>query len=547
MRVRALVLAAAAAMCAASCAPPPVRFVDGEPVRVVHDTADIPEPAEKEFWRLSHHIENFGPRHIRLGLDPVPAPPALDVNRFGEVPSSAWYEDRGTPTPAQVAAGAGGEDPGPEAFRPWKITGMKSGGRNPGLVIEDARGVRYICKFDKPYAPVVATAAGAVAARLLWALGYHVPDDRIVFFAREQLTVAEGATDKADDGTRTPIRDEAVDVLLQTYAPRNAAGEYRVLVSRYLPGKPIGGWAYRGTRADDPNDTIPHQQRRSLRGLRVFGAWLNHVDLKEDNSLDLYTEENGRHFLRHYLVDFDGCLGGYWAARFEPRIGFAYDFDLAEVVTGIPAFGLIPRPYEALGAPRHPLVGLFEADAYDPAKWKANYVNDTVLSWRPADAFWAGTVMARLTPEHVKAAVAAARFDDPSADEELTRVLVERWEKTVDWALTRVTPVAGLDRVVPHGEGFRVEATDALVQAGRPSALRYRVEVLDDAGRRIAGPTEAGGPAAEVGADVARGREYLVVRWTAAGEAGDALPPTDAHYRRIGESWTLTGILRDGE
>ncbi len=546
MRARAAALAATAALGVASCAPPPVRFVDGEPVRVVHDTADIPEPAEKEFWRLSHHIENFGPKQIRLGLDPVPAPPALDVNRLGEVPSSSWYEDRGAPTPAQVAAGAGGEDPGPEAFRPWKITGMKSGGRNPGLVIEDARGVRYICKFDKPYAPVVATAAGAVAARLLWALGYHVPDDRVVFFAREQLTVAEGATDKGDDGTRTPIRDDAVDALLEKYAPRNAAGEYRVLVSRYLPGKPIGGWSYRGTRADDPNDTIPHPQRRSLRALRVFGAWLNHVDLKEDNSLDLYTEEDGRHFLRHYLVDFDGCLGGYWAARFEPRIGFAYDFDLGEVASGIPSFGLLTRPYEALRTPRHPLVGLFEAEAYDPAEWKANYVNDTVLAWRPADAFWAGTVMARLTPEHVRAAVTAARFDDPSADEELTRVLVARWEKTVDWALTRVTPVTGLDRVVMQGEGFRVDAGDALAEAGRPSALRYRVEVLDDAGRRIAGPTGAGAPAADVAAEVARGREYVVVRWTAAGGEG-ALPPAEAHYRRDRGSWRLTGILRDGE
>lgn len=545
MRAGAILLTSLGVL--ASCSPPPARFLDGTPIREVNDTANIPEPKETEFYRFSHHFDNLGPRQIRLGLDPVHAPPAQDVNRFGEVPTSSWYENRGELTPAQVGAGPGGDDPGPESFRPWKVTGMKSGGRNPGLVIEDARGVRYICKLDKIGTPVVATAAGAVAARLLWAVGYLVPDDRLAMFSRSELTIAEGATDRTETGKKVPLRDEAVDHLLNTYASKNARGEYRVLLSRYLPGKPMGGWSYRGTRRDDPNDTIPHQNRRSLRALRVFGAWLNHVDLKVDNSLDLYTEQDGRHFLRHYLVDFDGCLGGYWAARHEPRIGFAYDVDLGEVVSGIPSFGLAPRPYERLGAPEHPFVGLFEAEIYDPSLWKANYTNDTVLAWRPADAYWAGRVLARLSPEHIRAAVAAARFEDPAADEVLTRVLVGRWSKTVDWALTQVTPVESLDRVVPQAGGFRVHATDALRDAKRPSDLRYRVEILDDRGRKLAEPTvTTDATGAEVPAATVAGHDYVVVRWTAM-SAGRALPATEAHYRRQGDEWSLAGILRDGE
>lgn len=544
MKARALLLVLALA----SCAPAPTRFVDGPPIREVDDTANTPEPSEKEFYRLSHHFENFGPRQIRLGLDPVHAPPARDVNRFGEVPNSSWYEDRGDLTPDQVAAGAGLEEPGPESFRPWKITGMKSGGRNPGLVVEDSRGFRYICKFDKIGSPVIATAAGAVAARLLWAAGYYVPDDRVAFISRSELTIAEGASDRTPSGQKIPLRDEAVDHLLNTFAARNARGEYRVLLSRYLPGKPKGGWSYRGTRGDDPNDTIPHENRRSLRGLRVFGAWLNHVDLKEDNSLDLYTEEEGRHFLRHYLVDFDGCLGGYWAARHEPRIGFAYDFDLGEVVTGIPTFGLAPRPYETLGEPEHPLVGLFEADAYDPATWKANYLNDSVLASRPADAYWAGRVMSRLSLDHIRAAVTAARFEDSTADEVLARVLHERWRKTVDWALTQVTPVESLDRVKVQSGGFRVEATDALLEAKRPSSLRYAIEIFDESGRNLAPPSSlSDSPNADVPTSVLSDHSSVVVRWTATDETGRSLPPTEAHYHRRGDDWSLAGILRDGE
>ncbi|MCA9750555.1 MAG: hypothetical protein KC591_00045, partial [Gemmatimonadetes bacterium] len=361
--------------------------------------------------------------------------------------------------------------------------------------------------------------------------------------------IADDATDKSDTGEEIPLQWETVQALLDRYSVRDAAGRYRLLTSRFLPGRPVGGWSYRGTRDDDPNDTIPHQDRRSLRALRVFGAWLNHVDLKVDNSLDLYTEENGRRFLRHYLVDFDGCLGGYKAARHEPRIGFAYDVDLKEVVTGLPTFGLLVRPYEDLPRGKSPLVGQFGSQAYDPAKWKANYLNDILFACRPADAYWAGRQMTRLGPEHVRAAVTAARYGDPAADAILAQVLVDRWEKTVDWALRQVTPAQSLERITPRAGGFRIEATDALVDAHRPSDLEYRVEIRGADGRSVvaSSSTAPGDPAFDVPASATDGRDYLVVRWIAETGDGRALPPTDAHYLRAADGWKLVGILRDGE
>lgn len=555
MRRRSHLLAVGLVLLAAGCATRPPVFTDGPVVTAVDDTRDMPRPVESEFWRLSHHIENFVVDQARLRLDPVPAGPARDVNRLGEVPDSSWYANRlHRLTPAEVGQGQGGDDPGPEAFLPWEITGVKSGGRNPGFVFRDARGARYICKFDKRGTPIIATGAGSVAGRLLWACGYHVPDDRVVYFERSDLGIDPEATIEEAESAERPLTDADIDALLASLPSLRPDGRYRALVSRYLPGRPVGGYAYAGTRDDDPNDVIPHQDRRSLRGLRVFCAWLGHVDLKVDNTLDVHVEQDGRRFLRHYLVDFDGCLGGYWAARHEARIGFAYEVDLKEFFAGIPVCGLYRRPYEVFtdpdrtDLPEHPEIGLFEAEVYDPAGWQPNYLNEHLSTCRPADAFWAGTILARVTDEAIAAAVAAGRYEDPAADEVLTRVLIERRDRTVDWALGSVAPVTIDGDPMPVDGGLRIPARNAFTVAGRPAQHDFEAEVLDRAGRRLVHSGDLGvTPAFTVPASSLAGDSYLVVRWLARDGRGDRLPPTEAHYRRSGDDWRLMGVLRDGQ
>ena len=50
-----------------------------------------------------------------------------------------------------------------------------------------------------------------------------------------------------------------------------------------------------------PFDIVLHENRRDLRGLYVFSAWLNNTDAKAGNTLDTIVEENGVRFIRHYL------------------------------------------------------------------------------------------------------------------------------------------------------------------------------------------------------------------------------------------------------
>jgi hypothetical protein len=71
----------------------------------------------------------------------------------------------------------------------------------------------------------------------------------------------------------------------------------------FITGITLGPFLYYGTRTDDPNDIVPHEDSRDLRGLYVFAAWLNHYDTTALNTLDTLVEENGVPFIRHNLIE----------------------------------------------------------------------------------------------------------------------------------------------------------------------------------------------------------------------------------------------------
>ena len=206
----------------------------------------------------------------------------------------------------------------------WHVTGRPDSGITPKFTIRDARGDTYLIKLDPAKFPELPSSVEVISTKIFHAIGYHVPEDFIV----DVRPVADWTSRPAPRsgptaGRKRPIEMADVEQWLKN-TPRTADGSIRALASRYVPGKVVGQYRYTGTRPDDPNDIYPHERRRELRGLRVFAAWLNHDDARSINSIDTYVEENGRHYIRHYLQDFGSNLGSGSTSAQQPRGGNEY-------------------------------------------------------------------------------------------------------------------------------------------------------------------------------------------------------------------------------
>ncbi len=191
------------------------------------------------------------------------------------------------------------------------IKSSKVGGQHSiGFIIKDAPGDTFLLKFDEIEYPVVDTATDVVVQRFLWAVGYHVPEDAIVYFDRSQLILADDAAVKDVFGHKRPMT--VADLEASLAQVRSDGTRFRGLTNQVPSGPAHRRLSQRGVRGDDPNDRIPHQHRRELRGLRVFYGWLQYTDAKENNTLDAYQEDPAdptRHYVVHYLVDFGKILG----------------------------------------------------------------------------------------------------------------------------------------------------------------------------------------------------------------------------------------------
>jgi hypothetical protein len=348
------------------------------------------------------------------------------VNTLGEVPDSSWFTNRIGSRPMSVEELVRGPgDSHALEDGAWTVVSGKNEGITPGLVIRDSAGRRYFLKFDPKSNPEMASAADAIGCKFFWDLGYNTPENYIVTFARDRLRIDAKSKFRNPSGRDRPMTERDINDVLEK-VPRDRNGRYRGLASLDIGGDIIGPFRYYGTRKDDPNDVVPHENRRDLRGLFVFAAWLNHTDTKSINSLDSILEEGGTGAVRHYLIDFGAILGSDSFEAKSPRAGNVYLFDFKPAAWQFLSLGLYVPAWMGADYPHLPEAGHLEYETFDPENWRNNYPNPAFDMRTPGDTYWAAKKVMAFRDEDIRAIVATGRFSDPRATEWVARCLIER-------------------------------------------------------------------------------------------------------------------------
>jgi hypothetical protein len=490
----------ALAGCASSPAVPVARFANAPAVLVVNDRENVPAPPKERVYAT--YLDNFDGSFHRIVTRPLKLERdarARGVNALDEVPDSTWFTNRigvRDVSPDDVASPPGSVGT-PELFKPWKVVSTKVSGPWIGVVIVDTRGEKFVLRFDPRGFPEAATATQVIVGRLLWALGYNVTDDYVVRLRRDDLVIAPGTKLKDASGRFVPLDKKQLDARLAD-VDIGSDGTLRALASRYLDGTPLGGHPGVGVRRDDPNDVIPHELRRDLRGTASIFAWLDHTDLHVGNSLDVWvtdSAEPSRHYVKHYFVDFGIGLGFGATKNHNPRVGYEYQFDWRAMARSLLSLGLIQRPWETREKPPYRGVGLYDVSNYDPGAWKPlTPVYTPVRVADRIDKFWGAKLIMKLDRDHIRAAVESARLSDPRATEWLVNALVERQRRTAKYWFTRVNPIDALD-VVDGKLCFKDLAIAHAFAAARNT--RYTLTYYDTNGARI-GATEVAATASGV-------------------------------------------------
>jgi hypothetical protein len=429
------------------------------------DNATIPPPKqieENQIWDILdmtffYQIEkvldlNWTLRKAGKILHIAPNRQADNVNVLDEVPNSSWYTNRHFHHPMTLEELARGPfiTDGPDHDGPWTIVRGKFEGGTPGFTIKDSRGDLYVLKFDAPQYQEMGSSAEVISTKILYASGYNVPQNTVEYFDPKILKVGETAK-FMERGVRRPMTDKDLVDLLKDL-PLRKDGKIRVLASKVIPGV-VGIWNYKGTRKDDPNDRVAHEHRRELRGLRVISSWLNDADRRAANTLAVYTEENGKKFIKHYLIDMGSTLGSNNIIPHAPKYGNEYLVDPRTIGLSFVALGIYVKPWEFETGhinPEYPSVGYFESEIFDPGRWVPTYANPAFEKCTLRDAYWGAKIVMSFSDEDIRAIVETAKMSDPEAKAYLIKTLIERRDKIGRYWFARMNP---LDK-------FRFERTE---------------------------------------------------------------------------------------
>jgi len=437
------------------------------------DGKPIARPQKQDVSELYAVVYNSWFRHLNAEHAALRAHDrgALDVNAWDEAPDSSWFTNRIGRQPMAFAEILGGLDARPPEPPPWTVEGVTDEGYTPKLNIRDSAGRHYILKFD-PVAAERNSGAERICTLIFYAAGYNVPRNTLAYFRPADLRLDDAATIKDAVGKKRRMTAADLDSALTRVKPLGD-GRYRVLASFMIDGG-VGAFKYTGTRKDDPNDVIPHELRRELRGMYVVASWVNHADAGDKNTLDQYVAENEKGFLRHYLVDFGSTLGSGDFVNGPYRVGHEYVFDGAAMGRTLVTFGIWRRPWETEGRITYPEVGYYQPELFEPRKWKPNYPNLAFERMDEADAYWGAKIVTAFNDELIQQLAEAGEYSRPEVTAYIADALKRRRDIIGSYWLDRITPLEDFAL-----QGDRLVFRDVAIERGyaKDDSRSYQLSV----------------------------------------------------------------------
>ena len=515
------------------------RFYPDDPLRIEPTplpVADLqPRALSETMEQIKNSLRKTGERHPATGVIPARA-----VNTLGEVMDGEWFVNRHGSrrmTIEELQRGPGNANP-PASGAPLQVLVVKTFGLTPGLLVADNKAQMYLMRFDPLDFEGLTTGAEMVTSRLFYALGYHVPENYIVKFERGQLVANPEGQAVSSSGRPRALLATDIDLFLRR-VPLGADQKYRAVATRLPEGRGslLGPFQIWGTRRDDPNDTVPHEHRRDLRGLSVFEAWVNNANARAVGTQDILTTVNGVTRIRHYLIDFTRSLGSgiqdgaklAWEGN-EPSFP-----GLGTIGHNIASLGIVAPAWMKAKYPGLREVGSFEANTFDPEEWATNHSIAPFANRLPDDAFWAATQAMAFTDDDIRAIVQTGQYST-EAENWITAALIERRNRIGRTFFARVLP---LDRF--RVSGTTLEFDDLGAKYGFTARREFTVEwhgvdnaknaVLDriGTGATLPAPVLALPPGSYVAAQIT---------------AGDAAMRVDVFLRRGANGFDVVGLDR---
>jgi hypothetical protein len=324
-----------------------------------------------------------GPAAVFAQKSYVAADSAGEITQFSRPPITYLWQEPQNISAENLFYGRGGEQHQPHG--PFTFESEDLAGTNPKYDVRDADGVKWKIKLGAEARPE------AVAARFVWAAGYHADED--YFLPVIQVNGMPKHVHRGED-------------LIEP------GGVMRyVRLKREGFGKKVGNWSWKDN---------PFAGSREMYGLRVMMAVINNWDLKdENNAIRDFKKGDPEGATREYEVSDLGASFGTTGRKFShtKAKGNLYQY-------AISTFIVRTRPDSVdFNVPSRPPLML----AFDPREYAERmdmrWIGDDIP--RP-DARWIGDLLGQLSQGQIRDAFRAGGYEG----EELNGFVVE-FEKRI--------------------------------------------------------------------------------------------------------------------